>query len=260
MSGTADEVGAVLEREWGSVTRLLAALEPARWRTATRCAGWDVADLARHTVWGVSMEADALRRMAAGDQGPADGITLPDDSTPDVLLDALRDAVDDLCRRVRSLPDVSGDALVPMPYGPVPLPAVLDVFVFEAAVHASDFADAVGEDRPLAADVVAPVVAVLDGFLPMMASATTAELPVGCSFALVGSTVRLRGHWDEGTGLVMGGDDPAADGSEPTMTVRGDDSSVLLFALGRLPADHPSLDVRGSARLAREFKQIVPGP
>ena len=255
MSGTADEVGAILEREWGSVTRLLADLDPTRWGTATRCAGWDVADLTRHTVWGVSMEADALRRMVAGDEDPADGVTMPEDSAPEALREGLGRAVDDLCRRVRTLTEVPADALVPMPYGQVPLPAVLDVFVFEAAIHASDFADAVGEDRPLAADVVPSVVAVLQGFLPMMASATTARLPVGCSFALEGPTVRLQGRWDDGPGLVMDGAD-----LEPTMTVRGDDSSVLLFALGRIPADHPSLEVRGSARLAREFKQIVPGP
>lgn len=255
MSGTADEVGAILEREWGSVTRLLADLDPTRWRTATRCAGWDVAALTRHTVWGVSMEADALHRLAEGVEAPADGVTMPDDCAPEALREGLGRAVDDLCRRVRALTEVSADALVPMPYGQVPLPAVLDVFVFEAAVHAGDFADAVGLDRPLAPDVVASVAAVLDGFLPMMASAATVDLPLGCSFALEGTTVRVRGRWEAGSGLVMGGDEP-----EPTVTVRGDDSSVLLFALGRRPADHPSLEVHGAAHLARDFKQIVPGP
>jgi uncharacterized protein (TIGR03083 family) len=248
-------VAHVLAREWSSVTDLLGGLgDDDDWARPTRCAGWSIRDLTRHVVWGVSMEGDAVRRAGAHDEEPADGRTMPRDSDGPALLDALRVAADDLVREVRALGPGAESLTCPMPYGATPLPVALDVFLFEAGIHASDFADALGHDRPLTEDTVPSTASVLGAFLPAFATAATTRPPAGTTFSLRGETVRLDGEWADG-GLVIG--EPAAD---PSFVVSGDDSSVLLFTVGRLPADDPRLSVTGDAALARDFKAHVPGP
>lgn len=44
------------------------------------------------------------------------------------------------------------------------------------------------------------------------------------------------------------------------MTVHGDDSTVPLFAAGRLGVEDPRLVVSGVTDRARELKTLVPGP
>ena len=249
-----DDVRRILVREWGSVVDLLGSLDDESWRRPTRLSGWTIADLARHVVWGVSMEADALRRARAGIGEVAEGTTLDEDPGRDDVLQALTNATSSLYAEVAALTPDDASLTCPMPHGVTPVPLALDIFVFEAGIHASDFAEAVGQDRPLAADVAPVVATVLGQFLPAFAALSTASAPPSSTFSLRGDAVRLDGTWSE-EGLVMGDPD-----EEPTWTISGDDSSVLLFAVGRLDADDPRLAVAGSADLARDFKEHVPGP
>ncbi len=251
---TTQEYRSILQREWASVTRLLAGLSDEDWNRPTRCAGWTILDLGRHVVWGVSMEADALRRARTGERDPADGTTMAIDSRPHEILEALHGASAVLDTETQALGPDSGALTCPMPYGEVPLAAVLDIFVFEAGIHASDFAHAVGADRPLADDVVPSTATVMSQFLPVFAAGSATTPPVGTTFSLSGRTMSLLGEWSA-DGLVMG--EAAA---EPTVTVAGDDSSVLLFAAGRIGADDERLTIEGSTDLARDFKVYVPGP
>ena len=244
----------ILRREWESVTRLLAGLPDEDWNQPTRCTGWTILDLGRHVVWGVSMEADTLRRARTGERDPADGTTMADDSRPQDVLEALHKALADLDAEARELGPDAGTRTCPMPYGDIPLSVALDVFVYEAGIHASDFAHAVGGDRPLADDVVPSTAFVTAQYLPVFASASTSSPPGGTSFSLTGGSISLDGQWSA-DGLVMG------DAAEaPSVTVAGDDSAVLLFAAGRLTADDERLTVEGSSDLARDFKVYVPGP
>lgn len=80
-----------------------------------------------------------------------------------------------------------------------------------------------------------------------------APAPAGQSIALLGDTVRLGVAWPAGQAVV---DAP----EEPTTTVKGDDSAVLLFALGRLALGDAQLGVSGDHDLAAQFKHYVPGP
>jgi uncharacterized protein (TIGR03083 family) len=247
-------VAATLDREWRSVTSLLADLDEPSWNSPTRCHGWSLLDLAHHAVWGSSMEADAVRRARAGDGETAQGRVLPPDTGPAETLEALRRSTAALCAEVAALRHGDATLTCPMPHGPTPLPLALDIFVFEAGIHAGDFADAAGRDRPLAEDV-APVVAdILAAFLPVFATAGTLTPSPGTSFSLRGRSVALDGTWT-GTGLVVGDA-----GEVPSLVVTGDDSSVLLYALGRIGADDPRLTVAGSPELARHFKDYAPGP
>ena len=251
---THENVRRILVGEWGSVVDLLGTLDDEAWHRPTRLSGWTITDLARHVVWGVSMEADALRRARAGVREVARGNTLAEGTTRDEVLRALTNATSSLYAEVAALAPHDAALLCPMPHGDTPVPLALDIFLFEAGIHAGDFAEAVGQDRPLADDVVPAVATVLGLFLPAFAAMTTAAAPPSSSFSLRGDTVRLDGTWSS-AGLEMG----AVDG-QPTWTVTGDDSSVLLFAVGRITVDDPRLAVDGSVELARDFKEHVPGP
>jgi uncharacterized protein (TIGR03083 family) len=248
-----DDVRRILAREWGSVVDLLGTVDDA-WQRPTRLSGWSVADLARHVVWGVSMEADALHRGRAGVGEVAQGHLLADGTGRDEVVQALINATTGLYAEVAALAPEHAALICPMPHGETPVSLALDIFVFEAGIHASDFAHAAGRHRPLAEDLVPAVATVLDLFLPAFATSSTVAAPPTSSFSLRGDTVRLDGVWTD-AGLQMGPVDQA-----PTWTVTGDDSSVLLFAVGRLDVDEPRLAVTGSAELARDFKEHVPGP
>lgn len=251
MLETAD-ARAALAREWAATVDRLDALDDAGWSATTRCAGWTVADLVVHTVWGVSMEADAVAGARARRDTPADGESVSPDAGPSVLAGGLRKASADLVAQVDALGPDDLAAPAPMPYGPVPLPLALTVFVMEAGVHGSDLADALGEPATLAADVVTATAASLAAFVPLLAS-NGSGAPDGAVLAAAGPTVDLR--------IAAAGGSWAVDpGATPTATVRGTDSDVLLFLLGRIPADAPGLERGGDTDLVARFKQYVPGP
>lgn len=245
-------VRAALAREWSAAVDRLDTLDNSGWVTPTRCAGWTVADLVVHTVWGVSMEADAVAGARARRETAADGRVVSVADGPSVLAGGLRGAAADLLAEIGALSPDDLAAPAPMPYGPVPLPMALTVFVMEAGVHASDLADAFGEPAPLAADVVTATATSLAAFVPLLAS-NGSGAPDGAVLAAAGPTVDVRVAATDGGWAA----DP---GATPTATVRGSDSDVLLYLLGRIPVDAPGLTVEGDRELAARFKEYVPGP
>jgi uncharacterized protein (TIGR03083 family) len=249
---SADHARQALERAWGGVLTTLDALPGEHWALGTRCPGWDVDALVRHLVWGVTMEADALRRARTGSSGAAQGRTAPG-ARRDVTAE-LRRGVDDLLAEVAALPPTAGARPLPLPYGDVPTALALQVFVMEAGVHGDDLSSALGRDEALHPDVVAGTAAALAAVLPAMAAATDARPPAGTVVAVTGPSVGLR--------FALEGDQWVAAGSgEPTgEVVADDDGSALRFVLGRVGPDGPGLTVRGDDVVAAGFKRWFPGP
>ena len=247
-----------VEREWN---RFLAALPSpqtgtAAWSGPTGCAGWTVADLAAHAVWGASMEADALRRYRLGRPGPAEGETVEVAAGPAVIAVRLVAAVDDLMAELGKLTDGDAGGSAPLPYGDVPLVLFWQILVMEAGVHAGDLIAGAGPAPTLAPDVVTATTAVLGAFLPVLGAGGTEAPPEGTVVALRGPSVDLRfrrtgGGWEAA---------PGAGGPEAVAITSTKDSAVLLHALGRLPADDPRLTLTGSPELAGAFKRWFPGP
>ncbi|GLZ46419.1 hypothetical protein Acsp06_26040 [Actinomycetospora sp. NBRC 106375] len=249
---SADEAREAMRREWGRVVSTVARLDDAALAAPTRCAGWTVLDLARHLAWATSMEADALRRARLGATGVAEGRHPGVDA--DTVRAGLADGVDallaELDRGVLAL-----DALLPLPTGAVPMAFGSQVLVLEAGVHADDVENALGRDEPLASDVVTACAVVLALALPAFAtlagSAATAPAP-GTVVAVTSPHVSARCRFAaEGWTVVDGG-------TEATERVQGDDdTAVLRFALGRLPAGDPRLRLSPGAA---DFKRWFPGP
>lgn len=253
---SAEAVRQAVRREWDRflalATSSAAGDDGGSWRRPTRLAGWTVADLAVHAVWGVSMEADALRRARTGDAGAAEGRMLQASTEPNVVLDALHEAERSLLDELALVSDADGERPVPMPYGIVPLAGVLPIFVMEAGVHANDLAAAVGADEELAPDVRAATAPVLRIFLPALAAAASERPREGTTVSLDGPTVSLRFRFADGRWTA---DDDAPATSAVTAD---DDSTILLYALGRIEPDDRRLNATDRTVL-EAFKRWCPG-
>lgn len=266
-AGTGDGPGRrateVVAAEWDRLLRLLDDADALLDRP-TALAGWTVEDLARHVHWGMTLEADGLRLLVApGDPLPearAHGTTFTGPRAG--LLPALRVARRALVDRLTATQDAPEDALVPMPYGPLPLALARQVFVMEAAMHSYDAAAALdgdgtgvrlgGADHEHRDSTVLPAcAAVLQAFWPALASAGSAPAP-GTGIALEGSTVRIGARFGHGGwGPLVGA---------PDVVLRGPDEPLLLLAYGRLALGAVPVEVVGDRELAERFKELVPGP
>jgi uncharacterized protein (TIGR03083 family) len=224
------------------------------WDTPVRCEGWSIADLVAHTAWGISMEADALSRIKKGDTDPASGVVQDPKANREALLDAATAARDQLYTQLEQLTPEDLSKSAPMPYGPIPVPFALQVFVMEAGVHGNDLADALGQPEELAEDVITATAIVLGGSLPLLAQASQMVPASGMTYRLTGTNVsldlaNLEEGWQVGPVEI-----------EPDCMISASDSDLILFAMGRIPSDDTSLTITGDTGMASQFKAYFPGP
>jgi uncharacterized protein (TIGR03083 family) len=247
------------EDDLGAIIDLLAGLTDDRWDAPVRCVGWRVSDLAAHVTGAGRGQAEGLRRAAAGITDLA-VLDPPAARDPRSLVAALKESRDKL---MAALYDVQPSVLagtVPLPFGLLPTQVALQVVALEYGFHRNDLEWALGREVPLAEDMSATLLAILPGLLPMLAGGSPVSaagiVPAGqVSFRLVAPSGRLLvAHAEDGWSMAPDpGDAPVS------CEVHGDDSSVALFVMGRIGADHPGLTVTDQAT-ARVFKQYFPGP
>jgi uncharacterized protein (TIGR03083 family) len=247
------------EDDLGAIIDLLAGLTDDRWDAPVRCVGWRVSDLAAHVTGAGRGQAEGLRRAAAGITDLA-VLDPPAARDPRSLVAALKESRDKL---MAALYDVQPSVLagtVPLPFGLLPTQVALQVVALEYGFHRNDLGWALGHEVPLAEDMSATLLAILPGLLPMLAGGSPVSAagiapanPV--SFRLIAPSGRLLvAHAEDGWSMAPDpGDAPVS------CEVHGDDSSVALFVMGRIGADHLGLTVTDQAA-ARAFKQYFPGP
>jgi uncharacterized protein (TIGR03083 family) len=241
---------AAIEREWARSSELLRRIPDGAWATATRCAGWTITDLVAHMCWGTTFEADGLRRARTEVAGVAEGEEVGAERAPDVLRAKLATNAGSLVAELDAFLDEPHDRAVPMPYGALPIALALDVFAMEAGVHTSDLASALGEEDRLELDVCRATLEFLRAFGPAMAGQGGARLEPGESVGLRCSQGMIRFAFDDGGWH--------ADRLDASTTITGDDSDVVLFALGRRPVG--VVTVEGNPEVAARFKDLIPGP
>ena len=245
-----------VERDWRRFRSMLDTGGGAVWSAPTRLPGWTVGDLAAHAVWGVSMEADALRRLRTGAGGRADGRTVADATDRNEVLNALDGACDELAAELEKLTDADLGSAAPLPYGDVPVAMFSQIVVMEAGIHTDDLAASLGREDELPADVVDASQTVLRVFLPILAGSATDAPERGTSVLLQGDTVGLRFRYQDGRWEAPEDDD----GSAPDATITGDDAALVLLALGRVPVTDPRVSVAGAGDVGHRLKAWLPGP
>jgi uncharacterized protein (TIGR03086 family) len=128
---------------------LVGNIRPEQMSNATPCADWDVRGLCNHFVGGAHMFAAAFRGDAVARDEPA--IDLMGDLVGDDPVRALDAAIADF----QSAIDAPGamDKIIPLPFGEIPAPIVLEILKFDLLVHCWDIAQATGQPFDPPADV-----------------------------------------------------------------------------------------------------------
>jgi uncharacterized protein (TIGR03086 family) len=247
---TVREVREVVSRAVQRDVALLSGLTPEDLRRPTPCAAWNLTALAEHIVWGMLMQAHALRCARFGDAPDFDHLPGVRDTTTTERIVASAALLDE---ELASIGDPS--QLVRLPYGAVPTSMVLDIIAMEAGVHADDVGATLADSSSMSPMVIQATESVLRAYLPQTAAVSSAHPPTGTVVSLRGpgiqlSFARLDGLW------VM-----AADSAPATSTlIAADDSSAVRFALGRTSEFDAGLITDGDPAAARDFKKWFPGP
>lgn len=244
----------VITREILAVLERLERASNDDWATRTRCTDWTVEDVARHIAWGQSFEAEAVTKALAGITDASLGRVVDASADRPGIVAAIRANHAELLAALDSVTEDQLGALCPIGYADVPIAFAVNIFAFEAGVHGNDLGWALGDERPLPVDVITATAAVLGASWPGFAAAATRSPDGATGYRLASSNVAYQMAWDRG-GWSYDGDLP-----ERTCRIDGDDSSILLFGLGRIPADHPSIGVSGARELVDDFKVFFPGP
>lgn len=199
------------------------------WSAATPCEGWDVDALARHVAAVAWQQAEALHRAGIGvTEAPS---WLQVTGSRDEVLAALDAAEAHLSAGVGVVD--SDERRVPLPFGTLPAPIAAAGLVLEYGVHRADLERALtgAPDDQLDADVAATVARLLPLLLPLLADK---EPPAPVTYRLVADSATASITW-------AGDRWTDTEGDSPVCEVRGSDAAISLLALGRIPADHPSL-------------------
>jgi uncharacterized protein (TIGR03083 family) len=247
------------DRDFGAILDHLEQLDEQGWERPVRCDGWNVRSLARHLVAASRGQAEGLRRAAAG-QAELANLGAPHEHGTAQILDALREGREELVRALRMLPDAALAGVIPLPFGLLPAPVALQIVPLEYGFHRNDLEWALGDEGPLNKDISSALLELAPGLMPMLAAGS----PVGAAgqapqapaaYQLTAATATVGAAFDGAAWTVT----PGAPADPDACQIRGDDSDVALFIMGRINATHPRLTVSDLAA-ADQFKRYFPGP
>ena len=232
-------------------TRCCSRIPDDAWATPTRCEGWSITDLVAHTCWGTSFEADGLRRARTGcrrRRRGRRGRRRPDPRRPPR-------------RSSRPTPARSSRRSTRSSTRPTTEPCPCPT-----ASCPSRSRSMCSRWRPACTPATSPP-----------RSARTIAWSPTCAGRRSRSSMRSGRRWPtraapasspdraSGCGAARGAvrfvhDDDGwrADHLDATTTITGDDSDVVLFALGRRPIE--AVTVEGDPERGRPFQGPGPGP
>jgi uncharacterized protein (TIGR03083 family) len=242
-AATIDEIRRLTERA--------SLIDPDEWARPTRLPGWTVSKLIAHVISSQECQGEAVRRLLAGstETPPIPDIAVTEPAT---LAKRLAEEGERVIDALEAMEPSHLDQMVPLPFATVPAAIGIYVMLIEYAWHRNDLAHALDGDTRLDAEIASTALNLIPGFMPQAATEVPdppfayeiASTTAPCSF------VPADGAWTAGP-----------TGDLPTCRFAGDDSTLALFALGRLGADHPWIEVSGAAAdRAAEFKTWFPGP
>jgi uncharacterized protein (TIGR03083 family) len=246
--GLQESRDAVVE-EIAALRRTVEGLAPEGWTAPTTCPGWTAGDAAAHVAQSIVNQQAAFQNMLADrDETPAwiEGVHV-DPATTTANLRSSQAMADETMGRLQ--PE-HADRPVPLPVGTFPCSVALDIVLLEYGVHHWDVAQAVDPGATLTPAACAAVLGLTPAVLTFFAGPPPGD-PLG--YRLESPTLQLDLALVDGTWAMS----PAPPGIPRTL-VRGDDSTIALFALGRVDPTDPRLEVAGPD--AATFKLWFPGP
>jgi len=244
----------VTARELNELIDIAAGLDLGGWSTQTRCEGWTVRELCAHAGAAARQQAEGFRRARAGRLEPPEGPGAPD-LTSDEVLDLLRSGAAELDAALGDIDDTTMAGMTPLPFGVLPTMIAIHLPVFEYAFHRDDLASAVGARRGLADDVAATMIEFFPGLAPALAG-RAASGSAAHAYRLTAPAGAMTLAPSGSTWAVIDGEPEL-----PLCSISGSNEAVALFAMGRIGADDPRLDITGpAASAANEFKRWIPGP
>lgn len=240
-------------RELDLLIDRFASLGDGDWERRTRCQGWAILDLGRHISNEPLLYGEALLRLAQGVTEPGD--KPPEGVDPGGIVTMLREGRAVLDDAMSQLTEESLNRVAPYPFRRQGLPGEVAVQApaWEFGIHRNDLEWAIGDEAPLPHDVVRVISPLVRWLMPFYA-ARSAERPAGSTaYRLKGEVFDMRLAYQDGSW-------GAATADTEECVIAGGDSAVLLFVHGRIPWNHPSLEIGGRKSLAADFKRFFPGP
>ncbi len=240
------------------------------WRNAEQygspCAGWKLADVITHLIWGANLTSLSIARALKGQTAPPMGYSpmTPEESTESII--SLRDAYDEdlfpefnaSCRRLNSmlvsLELEQFDAPAFHPTGVMTVAGLIGVRALELAVHGWD----VRYTMDRSATIHPSAILFLIRLLPLWFRAGFRKGDRLASPIIYG--FRLNEPAGQGYDVVVTGDgfslQPSGDG-DADVTFGCDADTYVLFGMGRLPfaraVRRGRLSFEGDEKLAAQF-------
>jgi uncharacterized protein (TIGR03083 family) len=241
------ETRAAALAELDAVVRTAQSLPAEAWDRPSACPAWTIGDVGAHLASVIDAQQRAFEEMLAG------GTTTPDwtnasHESPTTTMAALERAHAQAQQVLGRLSDEHASQLVPLPFGSFPCPAALDIILLEYGSHRWDIESAIDPGAALSPEAATCILRLMPAFMLFYATPPPED---AIAYRLEAPAVTIEiSAGDDGWRL-----EPAA---VPTTSVRGDDSSIALFMMGRIGPADGRVTVKG--RDADAFKHWFPGP
>ena len=241
------------------------ALPTEGWTRPTLCEGWTAANVVAHVITGDQLIRglvwDATGKGRGGQDLPVDfadrqrrfqGVST---WGPARLKEAARTESEETVAAIAEAVQQAPEAIVTMPFGPAPMPAVRGMRLNEYIIHGHDLTPAIG--RSLASP---------DWFFDRaLADAVTGMTRMHARSPHKGKSASFHIHRTDGGGewiLRAESGEAVAEAvhGKADVAMRGPAEGLYWVLMGRgQPADH-NVEVHGDPALAAAFKEWFPGP
>lgn len=249
-------------RDLDAYVARLEDLSDEDWQRPTPCEGWTIHDLSDHLAGTSRALGEGLWAPVAARTGQAPEPDAPAEPTA-------RGSHRELVVRIIHGRNILNHTMSQLIESDAPFeirpakdgaPALtterlLGTACVEIGTHRWDLEVAMGERYAgLSTEAVTGAQMVIASNLVPMANSSGTQPDVPWSIHLVGDTIDLTLGWD---GSAWSNAGPSSAG---TTEIRGEDSAIALYVMGRITADDDRLAVTGDRDMAARFKEFAPGP
>jgi uncharacterized protein (TIGR03083 family) len=241
------------------------ALPAGGWNRPTLCEGWTAANVVAHVLTGDQLIRGLVWDATGKDRGGQDlPVDFPDRQRrfqamstwePAKLKDSAHKESEQTVAAVAEAVEQAPDAIVTMPFGPVPMPVLRGMRLNEYIIHGHDLMPAIGR-----------TIASPDWFFDRaLGDAATRMTRLHPRSPHRGKSASFHLHRTDGDGewilRAEGGQAVAEPGhARADVAMRGTAEGLYWVLMGRGKPEEHGVEVHGDPALAAAFKEWFPGP